>query len=308
MSRLCCCSLLLCLLAHTAWAQFPVADKLTGQVRDHRTHQPVSYASVGVVHYPYGTVADEQGRFLLALPAQYDADSLRFSAVGYAPRTLTVAQVRRVAGQGPIDLLPQAVPLAEALVRSTGLQPHQVGFLRGLVIAGFDYNRAGNQLGQYVALSKPGRLETVAFQLRTCTYDSVYLRLNVYRVKAKYPAENLVTQPILLRLSRQQALAGVQLDLRDQHIWLPSDVIIALELVRDLGEGSLCFSGQFLRGPAYMLEQTPGPLSVRNTPPAHTHAISGGEQLQGAGGPWKRYTTVGIGLQTTIGQLPGKTL
>jgi hypothetical protein len=58
--------------------------------------------SVGVLRQPFGTVADVQGRFQLSLPSSYDADSVRFSLLGYASRTLRVADLRRAVAAGPL--------------------------------------------------------------------------------------------------------------------------------------------------------------------------------------------------------------
>ena len=38
------------------------SSSLTGQVLDQTTQAPVAFASIGVLHRPAGTVANEQGR------------------------------------------------------------------------------------------------------------------------------------------------------------------------------------------------------------------------------------------------------
>ena len=69
---------------------------LIGQVLDQTTQAPVAYASVGVLRRPVGTVADDQGRFTLKLPAANDQDSLRIGLLGYAPRTMQMAAQRQL--------------------------------------------------------------------------------------------------------------------------------------------------------------------------------------------------------------------
>jgi hypothetical protein len=277
---------------------------ISGQVLEQASRRPLGFVSVGVLRQPFGTVADAQGNFRLSLPASYDADSVRFSLLGYASRTLRVADLRRAVAAGPLLLRAQAVPLTEARVKAKNLKRRRAGSLGTNVrFDGFPANMAGNQIGQVIAVKKPAFLEDISWHFFSCTYDTVYLRLNIYKLHNDYPAENLLPRSVYLKISRQQAQEEISLDLRPFHLYLTENVVVALELVRSLGTGELWFRQPLLGGgPHYRLEQTPGPGTVLNTvpPSMDTHD----QRQPQPGGPWIKFPKIGAGISATLLQLP----
>lgn len=289
------------LLIGAAHAQ---SSAIAGQVLDQASRRPLGFVSVGVLRQPYGTVADAQGRFQLSLPASYDADSVRLSLLGYASRTLRVADLRRAVAAGPLLLRAQAVPLTEARVKAKNLKRRLAGSLGTKVrFDGFPANMAGNQIGQLIAVKKPAFLEDVSWHFFSCTYDTVYLRLNIYRLRDDYPGENILSRSVYLKVSRQQAQESLSLDLRPFHLYLTENVVVALELVRSLGAGELWFRQPLLGGgPHYRLEQTPGPGTVLNTVPP---SMDSHDQRQPQpAGPWIKFPKIGAGISATLLQLP----
>jgi len=280
---------------------------LTGQVRDQRSQQPLGYVSVGVLHYSFGTVADGQGRFELSLPARYDADSVRFSLLGYAPRTLAVADLRRLVHSSPVLLRPQAVLLRGAVVRAPGMRRRIAGnFGSGLMIEGFKYNLAGNQFGQRIAIRRAAWLQEISFKITHCTYDTVYLRVNVYQIGPDdFPGANLLAAPLYLRVARGEIDDRVFVNLRPCKLWLTADVVVSLELVHSLGKGTLAFMANWPGGgPSYHLEQTPGPLSEKSIRPKGTTEAHVAEVKQPNQGPWLKYPRAGAGIEAALLELP----
>ena len=296
--------LVLLLPSRMAQAQLP---SLSGQLLDQTTRAPLGFVSVGVVGQPYGTVANAQGRFTLNLPTSYDADSVRFSLVGYAPRTWRVSDLRRLAAAGPLALRVRAVPLAEARVRAAGLKRRVLGnsTLRSTMrVDGFAANSAGNQIGQRIGIKHPAFLEEVSVGIRICTYDTVAFRLNVYKLRGDYPAENLLPVPIYFQVSREQMRSRVYLNLRRYHLYLTEDVVVAVELVRSLGKGELWFGQPLVGGgPFYKLEQTPGPGIALNVTPKNSMNTIDMKRHQ-PDGPWTKYPNLGVGIDATILELP----
>lgn len=280
---------------------------LAGQVRDQLTRQPLGYVSVGVLRHPFGTVADGRGHFELTLPARYDADSVRFSLLGYAPRTLAVAELRRLVRGGPLLLRPQAVPLRGAVVRAPGMRRRVAGnFGSNMMLENFKYNLSGNQFGQRIAIGRAAWLQDISFKITHCTYDTVYLRVNVYQVGPDdFPGENLLAAPLYVRVARADIDDRVFVNLRPYKLWLTADVIVSLELVRSLGKGTLAFLANWPGGgPSYHLEQTPGPLSEKSIRPKGTTEAHVAEVKQPNQGPWLKYPRVGVGIEAALLELP----
>lgn len=301
--------LLLLLLSYCPGrAHIPGAEAaLAGQVCDQLTRQPLGYVSVGVLRHPFGTVADGLGHFELTLPARYDADSVRLSLLGYAPRTLAVAELRRLVRGGPVLLRPQAVPLRGAVVRAPGMRRRMAGnFGNNMMLEGFKYNMAGNQFGQRIAIGRAAWLQDISFKITHCTYDTVYLRVNVYQVGPDdFPGDNLLAVPLYVRVARAEIDDRVFVNLRPCKLWLTSDVIVSLELVRALGKGTLAFLAYWPGGgPSYHLEQTPGPLSEKSIAPKGTTEAHVAEVKQPNQGPWLKYPRVGVGIEAALLELP----
>ena len=280
---------------------------ISGDILDQTTRRPLGFVSVGVLRQPFGTVADAHGYFLLSLPASYDADSVRFSLIGYASRTLRVADLRQVLRTGPLLLRAQAVPLTEARVKAKNLKRRVLGnSTPGVTLRmdGFEANMAGNQIGQLIPIKQPAFLESVALQLFRCTYDTVYFRLNIYRLRHDYPAENILPRPVYWAVTSEDVAGSVSLDLRRYHLYLTEDVVVALELLDSLDGGQLWFRQPLAGGgPSYRLEQTPGPGTAPNVVPngwVDSHDL----KVAQPGGPWIKFPNIGVGINAVILQQP----
>jgi len=261
------CLAALCLLSGLtiqAYAQSaPAATPVSGQALD-QNRAPLPYASVGVIGQPVGTVADEQGRFRLSVPAQYDADSLRISLVGYRPYTVTVRDFRRRACQTetlcPVVLTAAAqTTLREVVVRPKGKAARKVLGNSGnstSTSVGLEGNSLGNQIGQLIRIKYPSMLEQVSFHINQCTYDSVFYRVNVYRMGPDgLPDEqrSVLPKAVYVRLAKAQTADRIQVDLSRYQLWLEPEqhVAVCLELVRDLGPGKLYLTAKMLGGPVF---------------------------------------------------------
>ena len=298
--------LLLASSAYQARAQASAGEgQLSGQVLDQATRRPLGYVSVGVLRHPFGTVADAQGHFTLTLPARYDADSVRFSLLGYATRTVAVAELRRLVRGSPLLLRPQAVPLRQARVQAAGLKRRVVGNQGKGMLEDYKYNLAGNQSGQLIAVKHPAFLQEMSFKVTHCTYDTLYFRLNVYRLKDGFPAENILPKPVYLRIGREQTADRIYVNLRPYKLWLTEDVVVSLELVRSLGKGTLLLLANWPGGgPSYQLQQTPGPLDALNIIPKGMIEAKVHQEKQPNSGPWLKFPNVGMGFEATLLELP----
>lgn len=101
---------ILLLIVGAAHAQTVISGKIT----DASTHQPL--AGISILVLPAGVlgVSDPLGNFILRSP-QAPA-SISFSSIGYARKTMTIAQLQE--GGSKVELMPQIVELADITVSS----------------------------------------------------------------------------------------------------------------------------------------------------------------------------------------------
>jgi hypothetical protein len=265
--RLARCLAALCLLSGLHLAAYGQAESVAGQALNQNTQAPLPYASIGVLGRSVGTVADEQGRFSLRIPREYDADSLRISLVGFRPLTMTVRAFRQRAcpAESACPVLLEAAAhtaLNEVVVRPKGRPVRRVlGNSSNSKAASmlFESNQLGNQVGQLIRIKRPTMLEQVSFHINKCTYDTLFYRVNVYRLGANdKPDEqgNILPEAVYVRLTKAQTAERIRVDLSRYQLWLEPDqhVAVCLELVRDLGPGKLHLTCTLLGGPLYVKE------------------------------------------------------
>lgn len=101
---------------------------VAGQVLDAGTRSVVSFATVGIPGRQVGTVADEQGRFQLLLPAALAPDTLLISCIGY--QSSRIAAAKFLAGLHQVQLKPAPVNLGEVTIRPGNTNLTRIGRTR----------------------------------------------------------------------------------------------------------------------------------------------------------------------------------
>lgn len=108
---------LLCLLAMPAAAQQLTTVK--GRVLDAQTRRPVPYALIGLAGNQLGTSANEEGRFSLSIPPEYQPQTLEITFMGY--RRATVALPVPAGQEVQVLLEPAPTQLANVTVSGSAL-------------------------------------------------------------------------------------------------------------------------------------------------------------------------------------------
>lgn len=165
-----------------------------------------------------------------------------------------------------------------------------------------DYNTPGNQFGQRLALRRPGWLEAISFHVAACSYDSLFLRVQVYGVAQGFPGAALLPRPVAVRLARADLANRVVLDLRPYHVWLRGDAVVALEILRAQGPGTLAFSAAMGPGSSYEID-LPGDSTNYNIPPRGASRRPVPWQPSPTS-PWHKTNLFSIGIDATILQEP----
>jgi len=213
-------------------------------VYDSVSNTPLSYVNIGIIGKNVGTVSDSSGFFEITLDAKYDSDSLQFSLIGYTKKSYPVGDFKsKNPRQLKVWLKPEPTLLHEITIRPSdnpqlilGNKPKSK-----LVNVGFVYNKLGHEIGS-VFRNKDRTLliDSVRLNFVKCSYDHIYLRLNVYNVQGNQ-IENILQKPYYISLSRNEVLKNPTFDLTDQQIRVNGDFLVSIELIKDLGEQGLYF-------------------------------------------------------------------
>ncbi len=235
---------------------------LEAQTVDASTGEPLPYVSLGIKGKPFGTVSDAEGNFRLTLSDSLDNDSIRVALLGYAPITASYGEFRRrtAASGARVGLKPAPVAMKEVTIKPKKFKQRVIGNSTNstFIQANFKINELGNQIGLRVRLRRQSLIEQVTFRVAQCTYDSLFYRVNVYQINGDEVGANLLPEPVYVWVRKGQIKDRIVADLRKYDLFARGDVLLALEMVKDLGPGRLTLATRLGGGPIYFTAQEAG--------------------------------------------------
>ena len=213
-----------------------------GVIHSKANNTPIEYVNVGIIGKNVGTVSDINGNYALQLDPQFDNDTLMFSCIGYYPSSVKVSDFKNRNNQN-IFLKERIFELAEVVVRPKSYKQKTMGVSTKSKIAqaGFEENKLGYECGIMMKHKETAILETVNINFSLCSYDTIFYRLNIYKVLGSLDFENILQNPIYLKLPKNMVGETVYIDLKQYNITVQGDFLVTLEHVKNLGSGKLFF-------------------------------------------------------------------
>lgn len=233
----------LLLLATLGMSGIVTAQKYEGTVIDSLTNKAIEYVNIGVIGKGVGTTSDANGLYALQLDEVYDNDSLRFSSIGYESRCFKVKDFK-AAKQTHIKLQQRIGTIAEVLVFPKEYKRKIFGYTTRsrFMQAGFDRCALGYECGIRVKTSKIARLKTLVINVARCSYDTVFCRINVYKLEDNREYQNVLLKPIYFRVAKDEIRGSITVDLSEHAICISGEYLVCVEYVKDLGQGLFMFS------------------------------------------------------------------
>jgi hypothetical protein len=229
-------------------------SKLYGKVLNKQTATAVEYVNIGVPVKNIGTVCDMNGNVTIAIDKKYENDTLLFSCLGYEPSYLKVKDFM-VNSNKPVLLTEKTFSFNEVVVKpqKTALKTIGITSRETHVAAGFksEENNLGYELGLLMHVKKSAEIEKININIKHCTYDSVFFRLNIYSRNKKDGFVNIIKKPIYIKLSKDRAKEIITVDLQNEGIIVQGDFLVSLEYVKNLGNGRLSFCSKLVTHTTY---------------------------------------------------------
>ena len=219
----------------------------------------VSFVNVGIIGKNVGTVTDQSGNFSIELDNIYDKDSIRFSMIGYESRSFLVRAFKDNAIK-TIYLGPKSYSLTEVKIVYHKAREVRLGtpVISDALKSGFAENNLGSELGVKINTRETVKLEDINLNVAICTYDSVTYRLNIYKTVDNIEYKNILTQPIYISFSKDKIDKPITLALGKYSIIVEGDILVTLELYKDLGQGKLLFYTQYFTSFTYHKKTSEG--------------------------------------------------
>jgi hypothetical protein len=235
------------IISHSVFSQ-----SQKGIVLSSENNTAIGYVNIGIIGRNIGTVSDESGNFTINLDNDYNNDSLRFSMIGYESKTFLVKSFKEDSVK-KIYLKPRLYNMQEVHVVYHRPKKIRLGtpVTSNDLRSGFANNNLGSEMGINVFVKRRVKLKDINLNVAVCTFDSVTYRLNIYNQVNQTGYKNILTKPVYISFTKNMVNKVISFNLSKYSIIIEGDVIIALELYKDLGEGSLLFHTEFFTGTTY---------------------------------------------------------
>lgn len=215
---------------------------ISGIVINKKSKSAVEYVNIGIPGKGIGTVTDDSGKYNLIIDPQFNNDTLLFSCVGYMPISMKISDLRNPNNK-KITLQEKVYELSSVTIRPKNYKQQTLGVTAKSkkFSAGFKDNLLGYECGVLIKVRKSATIKRVNINISNCTFDSIFYRVNIYKVIGKMNFENILNTPIYLFLSKDKVLDEIHVDLQSRNIEVDGDFLVTLEHVKDLGKGYLYF-------------------------------------------------------------------
>jgi hypothetical protein len=212
----------------------------------------IGFVNIGIIGKNIGTVSDKSGHYAINLTHISEKDSLRFSMIGYESKSFLVGEFRKDSTRD-VYLSQKVYCIPEFTVVYHKPRKVELGtsVTSNELRSGFGSNDLGSELGVKVHCKGRVRLNDINLNISICTYDSVTYRLNIYQSTNDDKYINILNEPVYLSFTKDKVKEVVTFDLTKYSLIVEGDIMIALELYRDLGEGKLLFDTQYFRGTTF---------------------------------------------------------
>jgi hypothetical protein len=215
---------------------------ISGTVFKTNSDMPIEYVHIGIVGKNIGTVSDQNGNYVLQVKPEHYNDSILFSCIGYDSFSVKVSDLME-SENGNVSLDERFYHLTEVIVRPKRIRQKTLGITvrNRRAYSCFGDSIFGRELG--VLMKNKGRafLKEVNLNISTCTYDTVFYRINIYKAHGKMRFENILANPVYFASSKEEVKDRITVDLSPLNLVVDGNFLVSIENVKNLGTGSLCY-------------------------------------------------------------------
>lgn len=237
----------------------------------------LAFCKVGVEKTSIGTLSDKDGLFMLEIPQEHIDKNVKFSSIGYEDLVLKIIDIPPT--KDTVFTLHEKEYEIESIV-ITPKEEFKKGKKRIKTASSTIFSNPkaknknlGSEIGKLFKIKKSVVLEHVNFFVKFNDYEKVKLRLNIYSVENKLPAQNILSDEVFISFGKTNG-DWKSIDLSDYEIVLTDNVIITLEWIYGT-EGGKYFGL---------------PIIVPSVGSTHFYRF-------GSQGKWKKYNNISIPME-----------
>lgn len=216
------------------------AQDIIGKVIDKSTKKGLSFVQIGVVDKPFGTLTDEQGTFKINQKIVSSIDTISIHSLGYKTLVLSVDSLLKMTNREiPLTKETYQLPKIEISVNPL-INDRKLGYPKTTskrLTAGWkstpteNYQKSLGERGTLIKLNgKTALLKNLYFHLYNYGYDSLLFRIHLYNLKNNEPAQELVTDDIIIKTTKRKG--WVEVPLEELNIIVEEDFVATIEWLK----------------------------------------------------------------------------
>ena len=223
-----------------------LGQQISGTVFEMNGETPVEYVNIGIVGKNIGTVSDQNGKYTLQVNPEHYDEILCFSSIGYHSYSVKVSDFINL-NNGNVSLTKREYALTEVVIRPKKVKEKTLGITsKGIAATCIQDSIKGWEVGLLMSNRNKVFLKELNINVSSCSFDTVFYRINIYKPQKKNQFENILTIPVYISLLKEQVKDKITIDLRHLNLVVEGDFLVTFEIVKDLGRGSLCFYSSLL--------------------------------------------------------------
>jgi hypothetical protein len=235
---------------HASFGQFIVE----GNILNKETQKPISYANIGITNTNIGTLSNTDGSFSILIPDKFRSDTLRFSALGFGERAISIQSIRQQETL-TVRLLEKAI-LLNAIVIREKRQPNKTfelgnsSFKGGVIVTDTSY--AGRSVSLLIEnrqpyfqkdLQFPVYLEKARLRIFKNNLASLKFRLRINDLDSTTakPGKDLLSQSVVVESAIKKG--WLEFDLSHLNFQVSQPFFLTFEQILDLKDRTLIAEG-----------------------------------------------------------------
>ena len=240
------------------------AQTIKGKIID-SAGKALVYANVGIPLKNKGTISNIEGEFNLIIDKSNYEDTIFLSMLGYETYQVPIRNILN--SNSPILIQLKAITyiIDEVVIKPLKYNYKEFGnkFQNRSRLAGFVSNKLGNEIGVVMKNNKKGIINFVSFIIGRCTYDTLFLRLNIYNFEKEKVLNSIMKRPYYINISKNEINDNegkIKLDLSELNLKVSGNFLVCFETVINYDEpdGFLFCDGIYSNSPTYSRETSFG--------------------------------------------------
>ena len=204
--------------------------------------QPLAYVNVGLLGKIQGTTSDSTGFFQLQTTEDNHNDTIVFSMIGFEPKIMKVSELLKNENNN-IVLTEKIYGLKEVVVYPSKTKEKILGNRHGRVASGGNKFEKGMELGVIINTKNRAYLKSLLLNISVRDNgkqymkgersDSVFYRLNIYKVTSDNEFVNEQSFPVYIRFLAKNSFDIVEIDLSHYNLVVEGKTLVAIEYISD---------------------------------------------------------------------------